>query len=188
MPIHKIKQYKLRRVVGMEDASVHVLFPGLSNPRSPSSRLSSEDFGRWMDQIFLPALCKSYSAHHLQHYPSSYAHALMNSCVTWSKSRFVTTQRDTSSCIILFHRKGLQLHGRRYLTPFSIKIPQDSDTFNSSLMHKKPQDGHQDYDLAWYATTIRSNMVYGHGLGAYYHYVLRYWKRDLPDSPEADNH
>ncbi|KAJ5102460.1 hypothetical protein N7532_002989 [Penicillium argentinense] len=92
MPVHKIKHYTLGRVVGMEDASIYVLFPGLSHPRSPTARLSGEDFGTWMDQVFFPALEVAYSGHYLQHYPSSYAHALLNTWAAWKEARSVTTQ------------------------------------------------------------------------------------------------
>lgn len=45
MPGHKIKYYTLGRVVGMEDTSIYVLLPGISHPRSPTARLSGEEFG-----------------------------------------------------------------------------------------------------------------------------------------------
>lgn len=44
-----------------------------------------------MDQVFFPALEVAYSWHYLQHYPLSYAHALMNTWAAWKEARSVTT-------------------------------------------------------------------------------------------------
>jgi hypothetical protein len=59
VPIHQIKHYTLCRVVGFEEASIYVVFPGLYRPGQTTSRLQDRDFQVWMDEILLPALDSS---------------------------------------------------------------------------------------------------------------------------------
>ncbi|RHZ43886.1 uncharacterized protein CDV56_100577 [Aspergillus thermomutatus] len=92
VPLHQVNHIALGRVVGLEDASIYVFFPGLYRPNQRTNRLRDYEFQIWMDEIVLPAIHQCYSGSELQHYPSSFRHGQANSWAAWAEGRSIHTQ------------------------------------------------------------------------------------------------
>ncbi|KAJ5102449.1 hypothetical protein N7532_002978 [Penicillium argentinense] len=94
-----VPHFLFARVEGADFLTLHIFFPHLPH-YCDFTRLTDEQFSRWFDQIFYPALRQVCAVDHLQHLPASYQHAL----ATCRASRVENCLRDTPG-----HQPQLQM-------------------------------------------------------------------------------
>lgn len=78
--LKKIPHFPLGRVINAPEYIVHVFFPNMEAHEQDDGSvwMNDRNLGRFMDQLFLPALHRHTPSHINQHYPSSFAHAKAN--------------------------------------------------------------------------------------------------------------
>ena len=89
--LRDVPHFLLGRVVGAHDVTVHVLFPHLVPAPEKFTSLTQDQYSRWLDQVFHPAVHRYYEAHYTQHLPASYQHALANSKAHQVEGRLIET-------------------------------------------------------------------------------------------------
>ncbi|KAL6405843.1 uncharacterized protein AUP68_10982 [Ilyonectria robusta] len=70
-----VPHFTFAKVEGADFITLHLFFPHLPCRRD-FYRLTDEQFSRWFDDIFYPAVRQVYGVDRLQHLPASYRHAL----------------------------------------------------------------------------------------------------------------
>ncbi|KAH6959618.1 hypothetical protein BKA56DRAFT_501493 [Ilyonectria sp. MPI-CAGE-AT-0026] len=70
-----VPHFTFAKVEGADFITLHLFFPHLPCRRD-FYRLTDEQFSRWFDDIFYPAVRQVYDVDQLQHLPASYRHAL----------------------------------------------------------------------------------------------------------------
>jgi hypothetical protein len=100
-----IPHFILGKVVGAPDISVYILFPYLATTSSTGSfrSLTNEQYSRWLDRIFLPAVHEYYDAHYLQHMPASWEHGLANSRAHRVENRQIETDSYKAQSYTGYH-------------------------------------------------------------------------------------
>jgi hypothetical protein len=91
--LHRVPHYCLGRVLGHEDISVYVFFPGMFDPEKPTNfpgKGAGEPHGllrSWTDHVLLPALFRHVSPSTRQHLPSSWEHARRKAEARYAQNR-----------------------------------------------------------------------------------------------------
>ncbi|KAL9571866.1 hypothetical protein ACKAV7_003855 [Fusarium commune] len=88
--LRDVPHFIFARAEGADFITFHLFFPHL--PCSHDfNRLTDEQFSRWFDDIFYPAVRQVYDTDRLQHLPASYRHALATCRAPQKENRLLET-------------------------------------------------------------------------------------------------
>lgn len=85
-----VPHFTFARVEGADFITIHLFFPRLPCYRD-FNRLTDEQFSRWFDKIFYPAVRSVCNVDTLQHLPASYRHALATCRAPQVENRLLET-------------------------------------------------------------------------------------------------
>lgn len=91
--LRDVPHFLLGRVEGAHDITVHVMFPHIQFRGDKFQAFTNEQYTRWFDHIFHPAVYRHYHAHFLQHLPASFRTAFANTKARQTEGRL----RESSS-------------------------------------------------------------------------------------------
>jgi hypothetical protein len=101
--LRDVPHFLLGRVEGAHDITVHILFPHLQFRGDKFQALTTEQFTRWFDQVFHPAVHQHCAAHYNQHVPPSFRVAFANSKARQVEGRMVETTSYQAQQAIGYH-------------------------------------------------------------------------------------
>ena len=101
--IRDVPHFLLGRVEGSHDVTIHVLFPHLRTGHDKFVSLTDEQYTRWFDRIFHPAVHRHYAAHYTQHLPASFRHAFANSKAHQVEARQIETASYQAQLALGYH-------------------------------------------------------------------------------------
>lgn len=101
--LKNVPHFLLGRPMGAHDITLFVLFPHIDVLGDKFHSLTHDQFSRWTDNIYMPAIHKFYKAHYTQHLPASYRSALDDSKAGQVESRQIQTASYQTQQSIGYH-------------------------------------------------------------------------------------